>query len=320
MRPRPTTTTRPPGRTALIAPAVVVPKPAKSRITSRTNADADAFAVANPAGSHNGSVRRLTDVRCRRPLHEVHGFREREQALGRRQDLVGEPTVGELTVPSVLLRSENDDTVSDFDAADLGADLRNYSGDLVSQHHRKFGQHPVSVPSRKPTSLWQMPAARTSTTTCPGPAVGLRVQCVAAARWLRSIARPSPRHLVSAWRYAQFFGTLGPIVAGVCRRTVMVMEQLTSLDAGFLEVEDSDRHVSMAIGAVAVIEGPLPPASPLLTTLGADLSIPRFRQLLRTRPFDLGAPQWVDDPDFDMARHVHRAALPRPGDNRRSTG
>jgi diacylglycerol O-acyltransferase len=29
------------------------------------------------------------------------------------------------------------------------------------------------------------------------------------------------------------------------------MEQLSTLDAGFLEAEDSDRHVSLAIGALS---------------------------------------------------------------------
>ena len=45
------------------------------------------------------------------------------------------------------------------------------------------------------------------------------------------------------------------------------------------------------------------------------LSEPRFRQVLRTQPLDLGAPQWVDDPNVDISHHVRRAALPRPGDD-----
>ena len=36
------------------------------------------------------------------------------------------------------------------------------------------------------------------------------------------------------------------------------MQHLTTLDAGFLEAEDSDRHVSLAIGGLAVMEGPAP--------------------------------------------------------------
>lgn len=44
--------------------------------------------------------------------------------------------------------------------------------------------------------------------------------------------------------------------------------------------------------------------------------MPAVRQRLRTRPFDLGAPVWVDDPDFDLGRHVRHIALPRPGNDR----
>lgn len=94
------------------------------------------------------------------------------------------------------------------------------------------------------------------------------------------------------------------------------MDELTTLDAGFLKAEDADRHVSLAIGGLAVIEGPIPDRAALLTTLAQRIrACPRFAQRLRTRPLDLGAPQWVDDPDFDMGRHVRRLALPSPGDD-----
>ena len=87
------------------------------------------------------------------------------------------------------------------------------------------------------------------------------------------------------------------------------------LDAGFLQAEDSDRHVSLAIGAVSVLTGPMPDFDSLTSTLaGRVLSVPRFRQILRTQPFDLGAPTWVDDTDLDISHHIRRAALPRPGD------
>jgi diacylglycerol O-acyltransferase len=94
------------------------------------------------------------------------------------------------------------------------------------------------------------------------------------------------------------------------------MEQLSTLDAGFLEAEDSDRHVSLAIGAVAVLAGPMPDFDTLVEGLAERmLSVPRFKQVLRTQPLDLGAPYWVDDPNLDMSHHVRRAALPRPGDD-----
>lgn len=95
------------------------------------------------------------------------------------------------------------------------------------------------------------------------------------------------------------------------------MNQLTALDAGFLEAEDSDPHVSLAIGGLAIMEGPFPDHESLLSTLGLRIgACPRFAQRLRVRPFDLAAPEWVDDPDFALAHHIRRTALPSPGDDR----
>ncbi|WP_310964377.1 WS/DGAT/MGAT family O-acyltransferase [Nocardioides terrisoli] len=41
--------------------------------------------------------------------------------------------------------------------------------------------------------------------------------------------------------------------------------------------------------------------------------VPRYRQRVRRVPGGLAHPVWVDDPDFDLAYHVRRSALPRPG-------
>jgi WS/DGAT/MGAT family acyltransferase len=38
-----------------------------------------------------------------------------------------------------------------------------------------------------------------------------------------------------------------------------------------------------------------------------------FRRRLVTVPFNLGHPVWIEDPDFDLESHVHRAAVPAPG-------
>lgn len=95
------------------------------------------------------------------------------------------------------------------------------------------------------------------------------------------------------------------------------MDQLTTLDAGFLKAEDADRHVSLAIGGLAVIEGPIPDRDALMATFAQRIShCPRFGQRLRTRRFDLGAPEWVDDPGFDLGRHLRHIALPQPGGDR----
>ena len=94
------------------------------------------------------------------------------------------------------------------------------------------------------------------------------------------------------------------------------MEHLTMLDASFLQAEDSDPHVSLAVGGVSIVDGPPPDYGDLVSAF-ADRAqaIPRCTQVLHTHPFDLGAPEWVDDPHFDIAHHLHRVALPYPGDD-----
>jgi diacylglycerol O-acyltransferase len=94
------------------------------------------------------------------------------------------------------------------------------------------------------------------------------------------------------------------------------MEQLKTLDAGFLMAEDSDRNVSLAIGGIAIIDGSAPNYGQFKDILAERIrAIPRCKQMLRTQPFDVGAPKWADDPGFDLSRHVRRVALPRPGDD-----
>ncbi len=94
------------------------------------------------------------------------------------------------------------------------------------------------------------------------------------------------------------------------------MEQLNALDAGFLMAEDSDRNVSLAIGGIAIVDGSVPDHDEFKDTLAERIrAIPRCTQMLRTQPFDVGAPQWVEDPGFDLSRHVRRIAVPRPGDD-----
>jgi diacylglycerol O-acyltransferase len=41
--------------------------------------------------------------------------------------------------------------------------------------------------------------------------------------------------------------------------------------------------------------------------------VPRYRQRVRRVPGHLANPVWMDDPRFDLAYHVRRSALPRPG-------
>ena len=95
------------------------------------------------------------------------------------------------------------------------------------------------------------------------------------------------------------------------------MDRLNALDAVFVDAEDADPHVSMAIASIAVFEGPAPAHEEFLAYLAGRLPlVPRYRHKLRTVPFRLGRPVWVEDPDFDLRYHVRRTALPAPGGDR----
>jgi WS/DGAT/MGAT family acyltransferase len=92
------------------------------------------------------------------------------------------------------------------------------------------------------------------------------------------------------------------------------MDRLNPLDAVFVDAEDADPNTSMAIASIAVFEGPAPSHEEFLAHIVGRLArVPRYRQKLRTVPFRLGRPVWVDDPDFDLRYHVRRTALPAPG-------
>ncbi|MBI2244395.1 MAG: wax ester/triacylglycerol synthase family O-acyltransferase, partial [Nocardioides sp.] len=92
------------------------------------------------------------------------------------------------------------------------------------------------------------------------------------------------------------------------------MDRLTPLADAFLEVEDVDPAVSLAIGSLAVLGGPAPRYDEFLALVDARLPlVPRYRQRLRRVPFDLAAPAWVADEAFDLRNHVMRAAVPSPG-------
>ena len=92
------------------------------------------------------------------------------------------------------------------------------------------------------------------------------------------------------------------------------MERLSALDAEFLHLEDGIVH--MHIAGSCVFDDPAPPFDELEALVASKLHlIPRYRQRVRTVPFELGRPVWVDDPDFDLGYHLRHTALPAPGDD-----
>ena len=90
------------------------------------------------------------------------------------------------------------------------------------------------------------------------------------------------------------------------------MERLSSLDAGFLQVEN-DRQ-QMHVGSLLIFEGPVPALEEFTAHLASCLDyVPRYRQRVQRMPLDLARPAWVDDPHFSLAYHLRHTAIPAPG-------
>jgi diacylglycerol O-acyltransferase len=102
----------------------------------------------------------------------------------------------------------------------------------------------------------------------------------------------------------------------------MSFTRLSAQDAAFIYGED--QRIPLHVGGLGLIE-----AEPLRDDSGAiDIErirrevqnrlhlVPRFRQKLIEVPLDQARPVWADDNRFDIERHVHHLALPRPGDRR----
>lgn len=99
------------------------------------------------------------------------------------------------------------------------------------------------------------------------------------------------------------------------------MEPLQGMDAAFLALETGTSHLQ--VGAVLVLDPPEGRRS--LYSPGTRYAQVRrvfeqrihlvrpLRQRAVTVPLGLHHPVWMDDPEFDLDDHVHRASLPEPG-------
>ena len=94
------------------------------------------------------------------------------------------------------------------------------------------------------------------------------------------------------------------------------MERMTGIDPMFIYSDTPETPMEIAYACVfdpssatggysfervaAVLADRIPTLAP-------------FRRRLVPVPLGLDHPRWVDDPDFDLGNHLHRAALPEPG-------
>jgi diacylglycerol O-acyltransferase / wax synthase len=96
-------------------------------------------------------------------------------------------------------------------------------------------------------------------------------------------------------------------------------DQLTALDATFLELEEADDSALMHIGGALLFDplpgGGTPGIAQLRTHLAQHLDrLPRYRQKLSVpRTGGLSWPSWERDQHFEIEAHVRHATLPSPG-------
>ncbi len=99
-------------------------------------------------------------------------------------------------------------------------------------------------------------------------------------------------------------------------------DQLTALDATFLELEQGDEGATMHIGGVMMFDplpaGGTPTLEAITAVLGERLaSLPRYSQRLSSeRTGGIAWPYWREDQRFDIRNHVRHATIPAPGGER----
>ena len=88
------------------------------------------------------------------------------------------------------------------------------------------------------------------------------------------------------------------------------MQRLTAADASFLYVESAGgpTHIS----SVFALEGELSYESVLAHFEHRIHLVPAYRRKLSQVPLSIAHPTWVDDADFDLTNHVHRARSEGP--------
>ena len=94
---------------------------------------------------------------------------------------------------------------------------------------------------------------------------------------------------------------------------------MSGLDAKFLYSETPTAHmhtIKVAVSDMADLEGGFS-FDTMTEVLGQLLvRLPPFRRRIVPVPLGLGHPVWVEDPEFDLARHVSRIVLDGAGDDR----
>jgi WS/DGAT/MGAT family acyltransferase len=96
-----------------------------------------------------------------------------------------------------------------------------------------------------------------------------------------------------------------------------VGQALSPADRASLAAEQGPVHMSIG-GLLVFASGPGLSHDAIVERVRARLHLlPRYRQRLRSPAPGLANPEWADDADFDLGRHVRVTRLPEPGDDER---
>ena len=100
-----------------------------------------------------------------------------------------------------------------------------------------------------------------------------------------------------------------------------MVDRLSGMDAAFLALETDTMH--MHVAAVMVFESSSAAGGDDIHTRYVDRLravieerihlVPPLRRRVVRVPFGLNHPVWVEDPNFELDHHLHRASLPAPG-------
>jgi len=94
------------------------------------------------------------------------------------------------------------------------------------------------------------------------------------------------------------------------------MQQLTGVDATFLNMETSTQHGH--VGGVVIVDPSTAPGPWGFDTIRQLIQerihlLPPFRRRLVNVPLEVDHPYWLEDPDFDLDFHLRHIAVPPPG-------
>jgi diacylglycerol O-acyltransferase / wax synthase len=92
----------------------------------------------------------------------------------------------------------------------------------------------------------------------------------------------------------------------------MARTPLSSVDAAWLRMEDPTNL--MMVTGLLVFDERLDPSAVRQVIEERLIGFPRFRQRVAEAPLGMGPPQWSSDRRFELDAHLHRVALPEPGD------